>query len=576
MSIKILPEEIASAIAAGEVIERPASVVKELVENSLDAGASEIEIVVEQGGKSLIEVSDNGDGIAPDEIELALARHATSKLERAEDLFSIQSLGFRGEALSSIAAVSRFELISRQSEFDSGRRLRAEGGVKASVEKVGAPVGTLVRVRELFFNVPARRKFLKTDPTERRWINEYVTRYALAYPQTRFRLIHDGQVSFQSTGNGDRREVLAEMFGLERAQQRIRIPGEEGADVRVSGYVSPPAIHRSNRKEMTFFVNGRWVQDASLSAAVMQAYHGLLMVGRYPMAVIFLEMAPKEVDVNVHPAKAEVRFEKPREIFSSVQRSVRATLLRETKPPQVDLNRGWQREIVSGDREEGMDPDWWSRAQEMRGQATEAPRLIPAEGLSGEVPLLRLVGQVGTAYLVAEGPDGLYLIDQHAAHERILFERLMAAHRSGQIESQSLLEAVTVELTPQETPILEERLESLGSLGFEVEPFGRTSYRVRAMPAMLGYLSPEKALRTVVEDFEADETPLAGEIEAIVAARVCKRAAIKAGQVLSLEEQRQLLRDLEACTSPRTCPHGRPTMIHLSVAALERQFGRRG
>jgi len=335
-------------------------------------------------------------------------------------------------------------------------------------------------------------------------------------------------------------------------------------------------VHRSNRRELTFFVNGRWVQDSSLSAAVLQAYHGLLMVGRYPMAVLFLQMPPEAVDVNVHPAKAEVRFREPRAVFSVVQRTVRATLLRQAPPPSVDLDRSWQSAGWASEGTRAVDPSWQLAGDLAREPSEAAPRLLPAHRGEGDVPLLRTVGQVGAAYLVAEGPDGVYLIDQHAAHERILFERFMDAYREGDVESQGLLEPATVELDPAEAELLEERLPALTALGFEVEPFGQRTFRVRSVPAMLTALPPERALRTVVEDFEEDEAPLQGEVEAIIAARVCKGAAIKAGQVLSLEEQRGLVRDLEDCRAPRSCPHGRPTMIHLSVQALERQFGRQG
>ncbi len=579
MPIEVLPEEVASAIAAGEVIERPASVVKELVENALDAGAGRIEIRIEAGGSALIEVADDGAGIAGGQIELALARHATSKLSSREDLFAIHTLGFRGEALASIAAVARLELVSRAADEQVGRRLLVEGGRQTALEKVGAPAGTVVTVRDLFFNVPARRKFLKTEATERRRINELVTRYALAYPDIAFKLEHDGRTSLETPGRGDQREVLAEVYGVERAQRMIQLAPAEQAPLQVSGFISPPDVNRSNRNELTFFVNGRWVQDSSLSAAVLQAYHGLLMVGRYPIAVLFLEMPPETVDVNVHPAKAEVRFRDQRQVFSVVQRAVRATLLREAPPPEVELERGWS--SGPSDRESGgeFDPAWMMAAEERLQQGQPEPvssRLLPDEDGADEVPLLRAVGQVGTAYLVAEGPDGLYLIDQHAAHERILFERFMRAHRAGEVESQQLLEPVSVELTASETELLENRLDALKGIGFEIEPFGGRSFRVRAVPALVTGLQPERALRTVVEDFEEDEGPLADEIEEMIAARVCKRAAIKAGQVLSLQEQRQLVKDLEACAAPRTCPHGRPTMIHLSVSALEKQFGRTG
>lgn len=579
MPIRVLPDEVASAIAAGEVVERPASVVKELVENALDAGATEIAIRVEGGGRKLVEVADDGQGISTDEIELALARYATSKLDSADDLAAIRTLGFRGEALASIAAVARLELVSRAEGEEVGRRLMVEGGKRTGSESIGAPAGTVVKVRDLFYNVPARQKFLKTEATERRRINELVTRYALAYPQVRFRMEHEGQSTLETPGRGDRREVLAEVYGLERAQQMIHVDPAGDAPIRVAGFISSPTLHRSNRRELTFFVNGRWVQDASLAAAVLQAYHGLLMVGRYPMVVLFVEMPPEAVDVNVHPAKAEVRFRDPQAVFSVVKRAVRATLLSEAPPPEVELERGWSQEGREKTPRGVIDPSW-SMAGDRLPAEPEGPeratRLIPAERAGGDIPLLRAVGQVGTAYLVAEGPDGLYLIDQHAAHERILYERFMRARREGPVDSQSLLQPQTVELTPAEAELMEGRIEALEAIGFEVEPFGRRSYRLRAVPAMFTGLDPERALRSVVEDFEEDEGPLQNEIEAMIAARVCKRAAVKAGQVLSLEEQRRMVKELEECAAPRTCPHGRPTMIHLSVDALEKQFGRRG
>ncbi len=344
------------------------------------------------------------------------------------------------------------------------------------------------------------------------------------------------------------------------------------AGVKVRGFIGPPSVDRSNRRELTFFVNGRWIHDTSLGAAVVGAYHGLLMVGRFPLAVLFIELPPDEVDVNVHPAKAEVRFKDPGIVFSVVQRTVRAHLLHQA-PPTVDVASAWL-----GSAEEAW-PGGESAGVEARLAARvppPLPGLVPAGRPIGGVPLLRAVGQVGTAYLVAEGPDGLYLIDQHAAHERVLFERMMDGFRGGRLASQVLLEPESVELSQGQTILLENRLPIMNQLGFDVEVFGSRTFRVRALPALLTGLSAESALRTVVDDFEEDETPLGGELEAQLAARVCKRAAIKSGQVLSLAEQAELIRNLEACASPRTCPHGRPTLIHLSVDALERQFGRRG
>ena len=574
MPIRRLPDEVSSAIAAGEVIERPASVVKELVENSLDAGAGSIEIQIEGGGTASIMVADDGGGIPADEVVLAVSRFTTSKLSSVDDLYRLHTLGFRGEALASIGAVSRLELTTRERRQDSGVRLTVEGDLVGKAVPMAAPEGTVVRVRDLFFNVPARRKFLKSANTERRRILRLVSRYALAYPQVRFRLLSEGRESFTTAGNGDRVEILAAVYGPESARTMIPVVGSGETPYRVSGYIAPPNLTRSTRGEISLFINGRWVQDPSLTAAVIQAYHALIMVGRFPLAALFVEVPPAELDVNVHPAKAEVRFANGDRLFSVVQRVLRATLLGQWSGPQLEVGTAWSQRGAAP-APGGLGLDWSLAHPELRperGPTLDSMQELPA----GVVPLLRAVGQVGASYLVAEGPDGIYLIDQHAAHERVLFERLMAQVKSGQLESQALLEGITVELPAHQIPLLQENAEVMRSLGFEIEDFGPQAFRLRAVPAVLHRMSPERALWAVVDDLDEDETPLAGELEARVAARVCKAAAVKAGQVLSLAEQEQLLRDLERCQTPRTCPHGRPTMIHLSVAALERQFGRRG
>jgi DNA mismatch repair protein MutL len=561
MPIHALSDEVSSAIAAGEVVERPSSIVKELIENSLDAGATRLAVQIKDGGKSLIEVADNGSGIPQQQVELAIERYSTSKVETLADLQSISTLGFRGEALASIGAVSRMVLSTRAAGEEVGTRLSVEGGLVGNVEKVGIPEGTVVQVKDLFFNVPARRRFLKTDTTERLWISRLVTRNAMAYPDRRFELVSEGRTQLQTTGNGDSLEVLAEIYGLDVAQQMIPVAKASSNGIAVSGYAGAPFISRSNRREITLFVNGRWIQDVSLGSAVTQAYHTFLMVGRFPIALIFVEAPPEVVDVNVHPAKSEIRFEDPGLVFSIVQRAVRATLLGQAPVQPVSMDSIW-----SGERFPQPIPSPEPVDRKIEGPAQKTMT----------IPILRSVGQVGATYLVAEGPDGVYLIDQHAAHERVLFDKLMAQVEAELPESQGLLEAEIVELTQAEAEMVETNLKVLESLGFAIEPFGARAFRVRALPASISNLSPERALRVVVEDFEEDETPLAAVQEARLAARVCKRAAIKAGQVLSLEEQRQLILDLEQSASPRTCPHGRPTMVHLSVAALERQFGRRG
>ena len=571
MPIKILHDEIASQIAAGEVVERPASVVKELIENALDADASFISITVESAGQKLIEVADDGSGIPAEELNLALSRHATSKLSSAEELFRIATLGFRGEALASIASVSRFTITSRPKDAEMGARLHVEGGKLEDVQPAGAPAGTLVRVEDLFYNVPARRKFLKKDTTERRHIDALVTRYAIAYPHVRFQLTQEDRTALQTSGSGDRREVLAAMFSPDIGRKMLEVDVKYD-HLEVKGFISPTSVTRSNRQAINFFVNGRFIQDFTLTTALVQAYHSMLMVGRYPMAVIFLEIPPEKVDVNVHPAKSEVRFSEKEEIFRGVQRAVRGALLAYSPVPSVDAQIRWTpqppRDFSSSAAEGG-----WERVEDgsMEGKSEPVPSRLPDSG----IPLFRLVGQVGLAFLVAEGPDGLYLIDQHAAHERVLFERYNKL-RGQEIPSQSLLEPVTIELPSDSSRLLEDQLPVIAELGFQVEPFGPHTYQIRSMPAMLIGSDPAAAVRAVIEDFEEDETPLESEIEAKIIARVCKRAAVKAGQALSPEEQKALLMDLEACQTPRTCPHGRPTMIHLSIDLLERQFGRKG
>ncbi|HSL27646.1 MAG TPA: DNA mismatch repair endonuclease MutL [Anaerolineales bacterium] len=598
MPIRLLSSEVASQIAAGEVVERPASVVKELLENSLDAGARSISIAIEEAGRKLIEVGDDGSGIPPDELELAVARHATSKLRRSDELFSISTLGFRGEALASIGSVSRMTVTSRVRDEQEGVRLRLEGGQIGALTRVGTPVGTTVRVEDLFYNVPARLKFLKSDTTERRAIDVLVTRYALAYAGRRFKLSDGRNVALQTTGDGDRRAILAALYGVEVARQMLEIQAEEEG-FKLSGFISPISLTRSNRKEITFFINGRWVHDVSLSAALVQAYHTLLMVGRYPMTALFMEIPPPEVDVNVHPAKAEVRFRNPDRVFSFVQRAARRALLAYSPVPHVAPSLwGISRTIPAEqprhtglDWKIGHDEELFVRggsestvfAQHVEAQTTPSslpisdPRSpVTAPGMQPAIPLLRLVGQIGATYLAAEGPDGLYLVDQHAAHERVLFEKLMAQHASKSIPSQALLAPVAVTLPPHSANLLLDQMPFLQRFGFDVEEFGPNTFQVRAMPGLFTGSDPAAALRALVEDFEEDESPLQHEVEARLAARVCKRMAVKAGQALSPEEQRALLHDLERCDSPRTCPHGRPTMIHLSVDMLERQFGRRG
>ncbi len=578
MTIKILPETVASQIAAGEVVERPASVVKELIENAIDASAKKIVITMRQAGKREILISDDGIGIPAEELPLALARHATSKLSSADDLLNIQTLGFRGEALASIGSVSRLQITSKTADQEVALRLSVDGGRINPPVAVPAPTGTEVHVEDLFFNVPARLKFLKTDNTENRQITGLVTRYALAYPHIRWSLEQDGRLIFQTTGSGNQKEILQELYGTQDAKELLPIE-YSAQEISIKGYVSSLSLSRSHRRDITLFVNGRWVQDTSLTAAVIKAYNTMLMVGRYPVAILFIQLPPNRVDVNVHPSKAEVRFREPDQLFSAIQRGIRRGLLAYAPIPEINTRVLWGRQPSSSDITLQPDQDsalWVSSSNDESKVVSEELRPESAPLPLEHLPLLRLVGQVASTYLVAEGPDGLYLIDQHAAHERVLFDQLMAQYRASAVPTQALVQPVVVEMSTEKALVLTPQLPVLQKLGFEVEEFGPNAFVVRAVPAIALDADPRAVLNALVEDFEENEEPLGEEVEARIAARVCKRMAVKAGKQLSESEQKNLLLNLEACTSPRTCPHGRPTMIHLSAALLERQFGRLG
>ncbi len=605
MPIRLLPEAIASRIAAGEVVERPASVVKELVENSLDAGASRIEVETAEGGTKLIRVRDDGSGIPADEVELAFRRHATSKLQSAEELERIATLGFRGEALASIASVSRLTCTTRTAGEELGVRLRLEGGKLLSRHRVAALTGTEMRVEDLFFNVPARRKFLRSKLSERRQIDAFLTRYAIAYPQVAFLVVHDGRETLRTEGRGHPREALLRVYGRELGGALLEIPphlGEQGA-IRVRGFVGPTTVHRANRGYITLFVNGRWIQDMRLTYAVIQAYHTLLPVKRYPVAFVMIEMPPEEVDVNVHPAKTEVRFRDGDALFRAVQRAVRETVVGEapaaaawTPPP---LPEGERREAAASAASESAppsaeqailpEPSLRRRLAHLQpARETPAPAAPPPkrESPSNEaafplppaparqLPPLRVIGQAATMFIIAEGPDGLYLIDQHAAHERILYERMLREWQEGEVAAQPLLEPVAVTLPADEAARLEARLEMLARLGLRVEPFGPGTFLVRSLPALLREVSPHDLLADIAAA-EEPEGPVREALEELTVRAICKRAAVKAGQVLSREEMERLVRDLEATRNPRTCPHGRPTILRLSVEQLAAQFERR-
>ena len=575
MPIHKLSKEVASKIAAGEVVERPASVVKELIENSIDAGAKEINIRIEQAGRRLIEVVDDGGGIPPDEMKLAIRRYATSKISSIADLDNIRSLGFRGEALASIAAVSRFTLESRTEGLSNGMRLLVDGGVEQSMVPSGMKRGTLIKVENLFFNVPARQKFLKKDTTERQLITELVTRYALFYSGIRFQLTQEARPIFLSYGNENRREILSKLYDIDSAQSYLEIDFQD-MFAKIQGFTSPLSMTFSNRKQIFCFINGRLVSDSTLTAAIIRAYHGYLMVGRFPSTILFIEIPPTEIDVNVHPTKDEVRFRDSGQIFGVIHTAVRRTLSTIMPLPDFQMPT-WNSTAYP---EKVIDPGWdFARIENHQQSEQNTRRFEPLQEAKNpsisNVPILRLIGQLGRTYIAAEGPDGLYLIDQHAAHERILFERIQNIPQTGTI-SQFLLAPETMVIPSRLKEIFNQQKNVLEKIGFGFEDFGPDTVRITAIPAVIQKMSPIDAVMSALESDDNQEGLVEGEKDKQIILKICKRAAIKGGQILSFPEQEQLIRDLENCASPRTCPHGRPTMIHISVDLLERQFGRLG
>lgn len=670
MSIHVLPPEVASKIAAGEVVERPANVAKELIENSIDAGATEIRVEVREGGRRLLRITDNGHGIPAAEAPLAFERHATSKLTTVDDLSRIATFGFRGEALYSIAAVSQLTLTTRHRSEDYALTLHLEGGILRQQSRAGAPVGTVVTVEQLFFNVPARQKFLRAAATEAGQINSVVQHFALAYPDRRFSFASDGRTLFQSTGSGNLLDVLVKVYGAENARLMVPIglPAQgmavnpepsaipdAAADIdfiadvtaamadappteptwaptgaiTVSGYVSLPTLTRANRSAIELFVNRRYVEDRSLTHAIVQAYHTLLPVGRYPLAVVLVDIDPATVDVNVHPQKTQVRFAEERRVYSAVQKAVRRAVVAAAPVPDMTMDdagrlgaappsrapdvSSWssRREAILGagqqhafdlptppppvqpapppanDRDQpeptaSQRPAWPPAESSPAEQAhtaepLPAPARPPLAPRTSQLPPLRVVGQVGSTYIIAEGPDGMFLIDQHAAHERILYEKYLEQRYgtvAGAVAQQHLLEPLTLHFGTRLAGLVAAHVEELHHVGFAIEPFGGDSFRVRAVPSALAGEDPERVLEEIATSLAERRNLVGEELEDALVKMVCKRAAIKAGQQLSDIEMQELVRQLELCQSPRTCPHGRPTMIQLAASELEKAFGR--
>lgn len=547
--IRLLAPEVADAIAAGEVIERPSSVVKELVENALDAGARRISIDVRGAGKTSIRISDDGAGIPADELALAFVRHTTSKLSRLADLTTIQSLGFRGEALASIAAVADVECAS------AGATLRIRAG--EVVEQGVGPLlpGVAIEVRDLFANVPARLKFLKSDATESAAIREVVGAFALLHPHVRFHLTLDSRAAVSSSGDGDRRRAVGAVFGAQVAAEVMEIVGMP----LVGGLVSQPRLSRGSRDGIVVAVNGRPITSRALVYALEECYTGRLERGRHPLAVLDIGIDPELVDVNVHPAKREVRFRDEGTIFAALQRAVRSTLdgsepfRYQTSPSAADSTTGL------------------AQPQLLLHDAAAVIAAAEPNGHSTQVALLRPIGQAGPGYLVAESPHGLVLVDQHAAHERVLYNRFLERLREGRGSSQPLLIPQAVDVDPALIAAAANHRAELSNLGLEFEEFGPRSLRITAVPVEL---PTGRATSAIQETLAAlAESRGDGAMEKAAAALAC-HSAVRFGDVLDVAEQRRLLTDLESTTESITCPHGRPTRLLVEWQELTRHFRR--
>ncbi len=598
--IRILPEVVSNKIAAGEVVERPASVVKELVENALDAGSDRIRIEVEKGGRSLIRVSDNGCGMSRDDALLSLERYATSKIASDEDLFAIRTLGFRGEALPSIAAVSRFTLLTREAEAAVGTRIQVDGGTLRDVRDTGAPAGTMIGVRRLFFNTPARRKFLKTVNTEMGHIADTVSRMALVRPGTRFTLVHNGRTVKDwpaAADDGGRR--VADVLGGDVRPHLLPVAGRNAA-ASLAGWVCTSRVSRATARGIFVFVNGRFVYDRSVQHALSEGFRGRLMKGQYPVAVLFITVPFEEVDVNVHPAKHQVRFARQRDIHELVARTVAETLSRAERPrfvpagnvqvaatarPQVGESRpAFDHRPVE---REGPQPEKPAPTPDFQpaGSVVEAETQPPASPASGGrqealwprgfFSELRVIGQFQDTYILCEAPGLLVLIDQHAAHERIYYEELRDRAGSRKPASQLLALPEKIELDHTEAALLQPLLPELARAGLEIEPFGGTTFVIRAVPQLLSGVDIRLLLLEVVEKMAAEgAVPQPGRLADDCLKVMACHGAIRANQRLAPAQIEALLRRLDRCRDPAHCPHGRPTFISRPLKDIEKAFGR--
>lgn len=605
--IQVLDENTANQIAAGEVVERPASVVKELVENSLDAYSRNIEIAIVDGGIELIRVTDDGTGMSPTDASLAVLRHATSKIRSAEDLYGVNSLGFRGEALPSIASVSKFTLTSRLHDEQLATYVEVAGGTVTDTREAGGGVGTVITVADLFYNTPARRKFLKTSATEGGYIHDIVGKLALSHPEVSFKLFNNSRLVLATPGNGDLVETMISLYGSKIKPELLPIRYEEDSLI-LSGFVAKPTLLKSSRQWQTFIVNSRIVSSRALTKALDNAYHSLLPKAGYPLAVLRFTLPPETIDVNVHPQKSEIKFDNEGRIFKALHRAVTDALTSSpdriysmtpesnapqiaytappssftpTRPTSTEYQRGSNtappRSFSQAAAPQNEQPAWreeplpFEAVRQMFRREEVVVTEEPEAAETAKEPLIAL-GQIAACYIVASGPDGLYVVDQHAAHERILYDRLSAS--SGRIPVQTLLMPVFLDFDSREAELIVSHLPVFYELGFTVEQVGPETFRVVEMPADIAPGDARDFIQDMLRQLQDMSEPTAAALRHSVLQMAACRAAIKAGANLNMRQLQALLSELAATSLPYTCPHGRPTIVKFTPDELGRLFKR--
>lgn len=597
MAIRLLDNHTINKIAAGEVVERPASVVKELVENSIDAQSSAITIEIKDGGIAMIRITDNGVGISSDNVQTAFLRHATSKIETEDDLEKVISLGFRGEALASIAAVSQLELITKTSDEITGKRIELHGGEIMADEEVGCPEGSTIIMRNLFYNTPPRKKFLQSPASEAAKISDIVYKLALGHPQISFKYINNNKLVFHTSGNHNLKNCIMNVYGKEIAKQSIEVHYERDG-LTVVGLLGKPSVGRSNRLYENFFINGRYIKSELLQNAVEDAYKTLLTVGKFPVAVLHLIVAPESIDVNVHPTKMEVRFKETDKVYQILYDSVRNALSKENLIPEVILHipkkmikeQEYTQQSIPEPfeikRKEDNKPTPVTMVPDKKTShqyTTPTPRedFTIRDEIVAPIPERKkvyrnytIIGQVFQTYWILEIENNMYMIDQHAAHERILYERLLDDFYSHSPDKQILLEPIIINVSPREKLVIDQYKELLFKFGFEIEEFGNNSYATRTIPILFDSPAHGKLLQEMLDLLMEKEVPNVYETQVNTIAVMACKAAVKAHDKLSDLECKRIIEDLMELENPYTCPHGRPTIIAMTQNEIEKRFKR--